>query len=263
MAYTVKKLAKLSGVTERTLRWYNKVGLLKPAYYSSSGYRQYEEEQLLLLQQILFFRELDFSLDEIRRIITGSDFDKINALSVHKKALRRRLERTEDLIKTIDKTLLHLRGKIIMEDKEIYQGFQQWSKGKGSESFILGYCENPDELENEAEKIVLKSVKKQEGKDRDQAWWENLEKSYKEIYGAIAECVEKGRKPTSDEVQKLIEKHHTFVEQFHDCTKEVYKAFAKLYREKPDYRQQLDPLHPDLANFMAKAMVVFADKNLK
>lgn len=123
MAYTVKKLSKISGVSVRTLHWYDEVGILKPAYHGQNGYRYYEEEQLLLLQQILFFRELDFSLDEIRRIVNGSAFDQMRALTVHKKALQDSLARTKQLIKTIDKTLLHLRGETKMKDAELYYGF--------------------------------------------------------------------------------------------------------------------------------------------
>ena len=89
MAYTVTKLAKISGVSVRTLHWYDEVGLLKPAYYGSNGYRYYEEEQLLILQQILFFRELGFELKQIQKILGRSDFDKIAALSSHRKVLQK------------------------------------------------------------------------------------------------------------------------------------------------------------------------------
>jgi DNA-binding transcriptional MerR regulator len=72
MAYTVKKLAKISGISIRTLRFYDEIGLLKPAYYGENNYRYYEEEQVLILQQILFYRELGFPLKDIHRIIRGA-----------------------------------------------------------------------------------------------------------------------------------------------------------------------------------------------
>ena len=71
MAYTVKELAQISGVSIRTLHWYDEVGLLNPAYHGSNGYRYYEEEQLLILQQILFFRELGFELKQIRKVLAS------------------------------------------------------------------------------------------------------------------------------------------------------------------------------------------------
>src|SRR5215467_2111215 len=98
MTYTVKKLAKLSGVSVRTLHWYDEIGLLKPAYYGSNGYRYYEEEQLLILQQILFFRELGFELIQIQKLLKRSDFDKVVALSSHRKILEKNIEQTQMLI---------------------------------------------------------------------------------------------------------------------------------------------------------------------
>ena len=103
MPYTVNKLARLSGVSSRTLRFYDEIGLLKPAFYGENQYRYYEEEQLLMLQQILFFRELGFPLSDIQRIIACDDFNKIESLNMHKSLLQSSLEKTETLIKTIDK----------------------------------------------------------------------------------------------------------------------------------------------------------------
>lgn len=90
MAYTVTKLAKISGVSVRTLHWYDRVGLLKPAYHGANGYRFYEEEQLLALQQILFFRELGFELKQIEKILKRSDFDRAKALSSHRQVLQKK-----------------------------------------------------------------------------------------------------------------------------------------------------------------------------
>ncbi len=123
MAYTVKKLAKISGISIRTLRFYDEIRLLKPAYYGDNNYRYYNEEQLLMLQQILFYRELGFSLNDIQRIISSDDFNKIDALISHKQILSQSLDRTKKLIKTIDQTILHLRGKITMRDEELFVGF--------------------------------------------------------------------------------------------------------------------------------------------
>src|SRR5579883_2731395 len=91
MTYTVKKLAKLSGVSVRTLHFYDEIGLLKPAYYGDNHYRYYEEEQLLMLQQILFYRKLGFSLNDIKNMIGSDDFNKIDALISHKQILIDRL----------------------------------------------------------------------------------------------------------------------------------------------------------------------------
>lgn len=123
MTYTVKKLAKLSGISIRTLRFYDTIGLLKPAYYGDNNYRYYENEQILLLQQILFYRELGFPLNDIQKIISSDHFNKIDALISHKQVLTQSLDRTKKLIKTIDQTISHLRGKISMRDEELFFGF--------------------------------------------------------------------------------------------------------------------------------------------
>lgn len=136
MSYTVNKLARISGVSARTLRFYDEIGLLKPAFYGDNQYRYYEEEQLLMLQQILFFRELGFPLSDIQRILSSDDFDKIESLKTHKSILQSSLERTETLIKTIDKTISHIRGKLIMRDAEMYDGFDP-KKQQEHEKYML------------------------------------------------------------------------------------------------------------------------------
>src|SRR4029079_14731905 len=125
MAYTVAKLAEISGVSIRTLHWYDEVGLLKPAYHGTNGYRYYEEEQLLILQQILFFKELGFELKQIQKVLGRSDFDKMVALSSHREVLTKNLEQTKKLIKTIDKTIEHLKGAKKMKEKEMFSGFSK------------------------------------------------------------------------------------------------------------------------------------------
>src|SRR5882757_7946808 len=123
MAYTVKKVAAMSGVSVRTLHFYDETGLLKPAYLGANGYRFYEEPQLLTLQQILFYRELGFELKQIKRILGRADFEKVAALQSHRKVLQKNLARTRRLIETIDKTIQHLKGKKKMKSEEMFVGF--------------------------------------------------------------------------------------------------------------------------------------------
>src|SRR5580704_19441119 len=123
MAYTVKQLAAMSGVSVRTLHFYDETGLLKPAYHGANGYRFYEETQLLTLQQILFYRELGFELKQIKQILGRADFEKAAALQSHRKVLQKNLTRTRQLIETIDKTIQHLKGAKKMRSKEMFAGF--------------------------------------------------------------------------------------------------------------------------------------------
>jgi DNA-binding transcriptional MerR regulator len=124
MAYTVKQVAAMSGVSVRTLHFYDETGLLEPAYYGANGYRFYEEPQLLTLQQILFYRELGFELKQIKRILGRADFEKVAALKSHRKVLQKNLTQTRRLIETIDKTIQHLKGTKKMKSKEMFVGFR-------------------------------------------------------------------------------------------------------------------------------------------
>lgn len=256
MAYTIKNLSELSGVTVRTLHFYEEVGLLKPAYYGSNGYRYYEEKELLQLQQILFFKELGFTLKQIQKVVGKSDFDQLAALHSHKKALSKEWKKIGLLLKTIDKTINHLKGKKKMKDKEIFDGFNiTLIKAKEGQSYSA------------AEKLVVQSVKNPTKNTKDvdrrgKAYYDNITKTAHALFKDLVHCIEKGLDPATDKVQKIIKKHYALVEQTHAATQEVYKAMARLYAEHPDFRKQLDPFHHELATFMADGMKVFADREL-
>lgn len=123
MAYTVKQLATMSGVSVRTLHFYDESGLLKPARTGTNGYRYYEEAQLLKLQQILFYRELGFELKQIRQVLDRREFENVSALQAHREVLEENVTRTRTLIATIDKTLNHLKGNQNMSSEEMFAGF--------------------------------------------------------------------------------------------------------------------------------------------
>src|SRR3954462_9346948 len=120
MTYTVKQVAEMSGVSVRTLHFYDETGLLKPAAHGANGYRLYEEPQLLTLQQILFYRELGFELKQIKGILSRAEFEKVAALESHRELLQRNLARSHALLDTIDKTIRHLKGTETMTSEEMF-----------------------------------------------------------------------------------------------------------------------------------------------
>ena len=257
MGYTVKRLSALSGVTVRTLHFYEELGLLKPAYYGANGYRYYEEAQLLQLQQILFFKELGFSLKQIQKVMGKGDFDQLTALYSHRKSLGQEWEKIGQLLKTIDKTIQHLKGKRKMKDREIFDGFciTLVKKAKAGASYAA------------AEEIVGQSVKNptkdiEEVKKKGKSFYDKVNKEAAALFQELTSCLERGLDPASAEVQRLIRRHHTFIEQFHYATQKAYKAMAQLYREHPEIRKQLDPFHPQLGDFMSQGMTIFAEKEL-
>src|SRR4030088_3385834 len=122
MAYTVKQVAAMSGVSVRTLHFSDETGLLKPAYHGANGYRVYEEPQLLTLQQILFYRELGFELRHIKRTLGWADCEHAAALQSHREVRQKNLSRARTLIETIDKTVTHLKGEKKMKNEEMFGG---------------------------------------------------------------------------------------------------------------------------------------------
>jgi DNA-binding transcriptional MerR regulator len=122
-AYTVRQVARLSGVSVRALHFYDEIGLLKPAYQAPNGYRFYQEPQLLTLQQIMFYRELGFELKQIMDILGRPDFEKVKALMAHREVLQETLARTRTLLQTIDRTAEHLKGGKEMSGEEMFVGF--------------------------------------------------------------------------------------------------------------------------------------------
>lgn len=253
MTYTVKELAEISGVTVRTLHWYDEIGLLKPAYCGVNGYRYYEEEQLLILQQILFFRELGFKLGDIQKVLTSSVFDKIGALHTHKRYLENSFNRTKQLIETINKTIAHLKGEKKMQNKELYAGFD-WKNKKEHEVYL---AQSQGTI---AEEIVAKSVKNT--KDWSDSDWKDMEREMHGIYAAVAKCMDENLEAKSDQVQSLIAKHCQESTRVHQMTKDVYLSLAQLYCEHPDFQTWFSKHYPSLPEFLAEAMRVYAHHQL-
>lgn len=124
MEYTVQKLAQLSGVSARTLRYYDEIGLLSPCRVTAAGYRIYGEKEVDLLQQILFYRALDVPLSEIAGLVYSPDFDREQALRGHLAALHARQAQLSQLIDTVTRTLASMKGGFPMQDSQKFEGLK-------------------------------------------------------------------------------------------------------------------------------------------
>ena len=249
MVYTVQKLADLSGVSVRTLHHYDEVGLLKPAYYGSNGYRYYEEEQLLLLQQILFFRNLGIELQKIREIIKKGNFDKINALHSHRKMLVNDMEKTHKLIQTIDNTIKHLQGKKKMKDKQFFEGLN-YPKQKEFEKYLI-----------ETGKYTAKEIDR--GRKRLEKWtkedWQVTKGEWEQLLNDYVSAIQKQKSPDSSEANDLVRRHLQYLKRFGiDVKKEELVEKARFYLDHPDWRKVFDGYHPQLLEFMLAALEVHA-----
>ncbi len=251
MTYTVNKLAKLSGVSIRTLHFYDEIGLLKPSHYGENNYRYYGEAQLLMLQQILFFRELGFQLSDIQRIISSTDFDKIETLESHKIILKNNLNQTKQLVETLNKTIAHLRGEENMKLEEIFHGFND-EKQKDYENFLIDSGVDQGAIKQCNDKV--KNWKKEQ-------WIENKREA-DEIHAELVSAINNLIAPSSPEVQQLIKKHYQMTTHFWTPTKETYIGLSEFYGSHPDFVKFYDDLHPKLLEYLAEAMKIFSKNNL-
>jgi DNA-binding transcriptional MerR regulator len=250
MGYTVKKLAGLAGVSVRTLRYYDKIGLLKPGSYSAGGYRLYGETEFFRLQQILFYRELDFSLSEINEIINQPDFNIIQALSMHKKLLHEKIVRLNSLIKTIDKTVSSLKGEYKMEDKEYYGGFSKEQQKRYRQEIREKYG----------------SQALDESDHRMRGWAkEDYQRSQEEgdkIFTAIRDNMDRGY--DSLEVQTQIEALHNWVNRFYTCNLEMLEGLGHLYNDHPDFvKMWKTKYHEKMPGFLLKAIEYYCRSKMK
>ncbi|MEP6988586.1 MAG: MerR family transcriptional regulator, partial [Chloroflexota bacterium] len=138
MLYTVKEMAALSGVTIKTLHYYHKIGLLVPHEISAAGYRLYSQAEVERLQQILFFRELDFSLEAIREHMDHGE-DRVNIMTQQRGLLLGRMRRLERLIQTLDESIGHTERHEVMDNQAMFAGFneEQWQAALKKQSDYL------------------------------------------------------------------------------------------------------------------------------
>ena len=248
--YTVHELAGLAGVSIRTLHHYDQIGLLEPALRTDAGYRLYGERSLLKLQQILFFKELDFPLDEITDILGDPGFDQVKALKEHGKLLRGRAERLKRLIKVVKKTIKKLtEGNMPMTDKELYEGFTKEQVARYKREVREKF---DPKLVVESERRVRKMTKNEMAAIR---------KEQEDIPALLALLIDK--EPGIAAVQKLIARHHALIERFYPASAEVYRGLGRLYTEHKDFRKFYEKHRPGLAAFMKEAMAYYANHTLK
>ena len=246
MTYTVQQLAKLAGITPRTLHHYDAIGLLKPARIKSNGYRQYEAAELLRLQQIMFFRELEFPLEEIQKILDNPHFDIVTALRDHRTLLEIKKKRLDDLLGTIDNTLTKITKQKTMNDKELYAGFSK-EEAAAYAAEAKARWGNTDAYKQSQERV--KKMSKEQ--------FERIGKEGDELQKEIVANMDKG--PNSPAVQKLIAKHYDNLRYFYEPNLELYRGLADMYVSDPRFAAHFEKYHPDLPAFMRDAMHAFCE----
>jgi DNA-binding transcriptional MerR regulator len=249
MEYTVQKLAKIAGVSTRALRYYDEIGILKPARTNSSGYRIYSQKEVDRLQQILFYRELGVNLESIKDIVTSESFDRAKALKEHRHMLLEKKEQLDLLIANVDKTIESMEGRIIMSDKEKFEGFKQTLIDDNEKKY------GKEIREKYGEEEVNKSNKKI--KNMTQEEHENITKLTNDVIETLNAAFQTGN-PSGELAQKAADLHRQWISFYWDSySKEAHAGVAQMYVDDERFKAYYDKEQPGTAEFLRDAIYIY------
>ena len=235
----IKEFSEACGVSVRTLHYYDEIGLLKPSFVDDwTGYRYYDENSLLRMQEIMFYRELDFSLKNISQIITSPDYDKEKALSQQKKLLILKKERLEKLISSIDDAM---KGKVIMNvfDNSKFESYKDEVREKWGNT--KAYAEYAEKSKNY-------------GKDKFSA----MSGEMAEIFGRFNLAMKNSAIAGSDEVQGLVKELQDYITlNFYTCTKEILYGLGQMYVLDDRFKNNIDKAGEGTAEFISEAIKIY------
>ena len=246
MKMQINEFAKLVSVSVRTLHYYDEIGLLKPAFVDEqNGYRFYDEISLERMQEILFYRELDFELKSIAEILSSPDYDKKKALAEQRKLLILKKERLERIIDALDSAE---KGKITMTafDNSDYETarnrYEAEAKRRWGET--AAYKEHAEKTANYT-------------KDK----WQNVNDGLMTVLAKFAECMKDGHMTDSDEAQALAkELQHYITENYYTCTNEILAGLGQMYVADERFKNNIDQHAPGTAAFVSEAISTYCKK---
>lgn len=249
MEYTVQKLAKLSGISTRTLRYYDELNLLKPARKSASGYRIYSRPELDKLQQILFYRELGLGLEQIKNIVNDPEFDGSQALAEHREKLLAKRVQLDLLISNVEKTISAKGGASMMADTEKFQGFKQKLVDDNEQQYGNETREKyGDELVDQSNAKLLKLS------EEDYQKFMSLEQ---QILSSLVEAMENGD-PSSEVAQQTVELHRQWLSfTWPTYSKRAHRGLAEMYVADERFAAYYDKVQPGAAELLRDAIRVY------
>lgn len=246
MAYTIREIAKLAGVSLRTLRFYDNAGLLHPAKRSDAGYRLYTDDELLRLQQILFFRELDFSVKKIKEILNNPDFDKTKALRLQISFLNEKAGRYDTLSKLAQKTLDNMEEGMIMNNKELFEGFAQMT------AYQKQY---EDEVKQRWGNTDAYKTSKQRAAKYSKEDWEKISNEQMNSLNELLALFQSGDAPEDAKTQAVVKKMHRFInDTFYPCSLEFFANLGEMYITDGRFTAYYDNYAKGLAAYYNKAI---------
>ena len=236
MKMQIKDFAEFTGVSVRTLHYYDEIGLLKPAYTDEyNSYRFYDEDSLLRMQEILFYRELDFPLKSIIEILSSPDYNKEKALAEQKKLLILKKERLEKLISAIDGAV---KGKNIMKafDNSEFEKYK-------------------DEVKEKWGKTQAYSEYTEKSKSYTKDSYNSMAEGMNLILAEFASAMKNGYDTDSAETQGLVSKLQSHItENYYTCTKEILAGLGQMYVFDERFRRNIDKHSEGTAEYISKAI---------
>ncbi len=237
--YTVGELAKMAGVSARTLRYYDQAGLLAPSAVTEAGYRLYGDEAISALAEILFFRELDFSIDEIHRVRSRPDYDAREALEKQRTLLTLQRNRLDRLIELAGRAL---KGEVLMELNAFDMTEIEEAKAKYSDEARERWGDTDAYRQSEAKAASY-------GK----ADWARVSAETKAVFDGFAKLV--GTAPDSAEAKALVRRWQAVITRnFYDCTDEILLGLASMYEADERFAKNIDKAGEGTARFMTAAI---------
>ena len=238
-----KELADIAGISVRTLHYYDTIGLLSPEIDRENGYRNYSDQDVSTLQQILFFRQLNFKLTQIKDILNSPKYHQTEALLEQKDIILKEQTRLNNILKLIDKTIQAERGEITMTNEEKFSG--------------VDFSHNPYEQEarekwgDEKVEQANQNLKKMGAKE--------AEREFDEIYTQLADL--RHLDPESDAAQQEIGRWYDFLNKVGEYTPEMFKNLGEMYTADERFTKNIDKYGDGLAEFMKEAMTVYYEQH--
>ena len=249
MDYSVNQLAKLAGVSARTLHYYDEIGLLSPARISSNGYRVYGQKEVNLLQQILFYRELGVPLNEIKQLVKESHNDEITILQSHLAGLEAKKDQINTLITNVERTISAAKGMITMSDEEKFAGFKQKMLDENEKKY------GREIREKYGEEVVEASNSSIMGMTAEQ--YTEVQEISRQLNDMLKSALELGD-PASEIAQKACELHKQWLGYYGTpYTKEIHLNLAQMYVDDPRFKAYYEAIAPGCAEFLRDAIRVY------
>jgi len=239
----------MSGVSARTLRYYDEIGLLKPAMVASSGYRIYGQDEVNALQQILLYRDLGFPLDDIKSLLSDSGFDRELAFIKHLAELKKKRERLDALIGNVTKSIAVMKGETTMSDKEKFEGFKQSLIDENEKIY------GAEIREKYGDQIVDDSNAKLKGMTQEQH--DDSVRLSLEVEDALKAAFDTGD-PAGELAQKACGLHRKWLcIMYPKYSKEYHKSMGEMYVADERFKVFYDKIVPGCAEFLRDAINIY------